>query len=151
MALKKIVIPDSEALVTGGATPEMMGVLGGVQDFTSATKATLEGNTYRLEPLLVRYVENADYQLFRNAPWAFTVKTITTKCSTGTCTVTTKINTTAVGGSANSASTSEDIKTPTSPNAGAIGDDLMVTLSSNSSCEWLSVTVLLEIPLVPIP
>ncbi len=148
-SLKKLVIPDSGALIDGGATPELMGVLGSVEQFTSSAKALLDGNTYRLEPVLIEYPENKDYQLFRNAPWAFTVKTITTKCVTGSCTVTTKINTTAVGGTANAASTSEDIKTPPDTNTGAIGDDLLITVSSNSSCELLSITVLLEIPLVP--
>ena len=52
-----------------------------------------------------------------------------------------KINATALGGTANSVSTSESEQTHTTDNAVAVGDDVVLTVSSNSGAENVSVTV----------
>lgn len=84
---------------------------------------------------------NKDYRILVNAPVAMTINSITTISSAGTCTLTGKINTTALGGTANSVSTSEQTQTHTSANAVAAGDDIVLTVSANSGATDVSVTI----------
>lgn len=84
---------------------------------------------------------NKDYRILLNAPHAGTVTEVTTRSGSGTCTATFKINTTALGGTANSVSSSEQSQAHSSSNAWSAGDDLVLTVSSNSSCADLSFTI----------
>ncbi len=97
---------------------------------------------------VIEYPEAKDYVVWINVPYAITVQTMTTRCSTGTCTLTAKKNTTAITGIANSVSTSEDTDTATAGNVFAAGDDLRLTVSSLSSAEnvWFSVVFERSIP-----
>ena len=90
---------------------------------------------------VIEFPDDKDYRVLINSPIAFTIDSITTKSSTGTCTLTGKINATALGGTANSVSTSESEQTHTTDNAVAVGDDVVLTVSSNSGAENVSVTV----------
>lgn len=90
---------------------------------------------------LIETPDDKDYRVLLNSPIAFTINSVTTKSSTGTCTMTGKINTTALGGTANSVSTSESEQTHTTSNSVAIGDDVVLTVSSNSGAENVSVTI----------
>lgn len=91
--------------------------------------------------ILIEKPIEQDYVVARNIPLGCTVNSITTKSASGTCTVTGKINTTALGGTANSASSTETTQTHSSANVAAAGDDLVLTISSNSTCLRLEVTV----------
>lgn len=91
--------------------------------------------------VLIEVPANQDYVISRNIPVGCTVNSITTKCASGTCTVTGKINTTAMGGTANSVSSSEVTQAQASANVAAVGDDIVLTVSSNSSCLRLEATV----------
>lgn len=84
---------------------------------------------------------NTDYKIVINIPYAVTINSTTTISSSGTCTATFKINTTALGGTANSVSTSEQTQTHSSANAVVVGDDIVITVSSNSTCQNLSFTI----------
>ena len=90
---------------------------------------------------IIQYPEAQDYVVWINVPFAITVKTMTTRCSTGTCTLTAKKNTTAITGLANSVSTTEVTNTASGGNVFAAGDDLRFTVSSLSGAEnvWFSV------------
>lgn len=90
---------------------------------------------------LIETADDKDYRVLINSPIAFTINSVTTKSSTGTCTLTGKINTTALGGTANSVSTTESEQAHTSANAVAVGDDVVLTVSSNSAAENVSVTI----------
>lgn len=92
---------------------------------------------------IVEYPQNKSYTLI-NLPYGFTVKNVTTKSSTGTCTATFEINATALGGTANSVSTTETTQAHTTANVLAVGDDLVLTISSNATCKDLSFTVEIE-------
>lgn len=85
-------------------------------------------------------VVNQDYMLVR-IPFACTIVSTTTICTSGTCTVVTKINTTAVTSLSNSASSSEVTTTATGANTFAANDDIRITVSANSACVNLSVTI----------
>lgn len=102
--------------------------------------ASTKSQTYAMSAF-IGSVANQDYTILRNSPFAGTVKKVTTKSASGTATVTTKINSTALGGTANSASSTEQEQSHSSSNAFAIGDDIICTVSSNSSCTDLAITV----------
>lgn len=90
---------------------------------------------------LIQFPEAADYRVVVDAAVARTITEVTTICTTGTATLTVKINTTALGGTANSVSTSEQSQAHASANAVAVGDDIVLTFSSVSSCENVSVKI----------
>lgn len=90
---------------------------------------------------LIPSLTNQDYRLVINIPYACTINETTTRCTSGTATATFKINTTALGGTANSVSSSEQSQTHSSANAVAAGDDIVLTISANAACLNLSFTV----------
>jgi hypothetical protein len=90
---------------------------------------------------LIEFPDNKDYRVVVNSALARTITGVTTRSSSGTCTLTVKINTTALGGTANSVSSTESTQAHTSANAVAVGDDIVFTVSANSSAENVSVTL----------
>jgi hypothetical protein len=90
---------------------------------------------------LIEFPDDKDYRVVVNSALARTITGVTTRSSTGTCTLTVKINTTALGGTANSVSSTESTQAHTSANAVAVGDDIVFTVSANSAAENVSVTL----------
>lgn len=86
-------------------------------------------------------VADGDYDLVIKIPFGGTITEAVTKCTTGTCTATFKVNTTALGGTANSVSTSENAQTHSSSNTFVADDDIRVTISSNSACANIAFTL----------
>lgn len=84
---------------------------------------------------------NKDYRIVVKAAHGGTITETTTRSASGTCTATFKINTTALGGTANSVSSSEQSQAHSSSNVFAEGDDLVITISSNSACIDMSFTI----------
>jgi len=82
----------------------------------------------------VDVVANTDYVLWYDAPFAGTVTLIRTESTSGTCTLTGKVNTTALGGTANSVSSTASEQAHASSNTFVKGDKLQFTISSNSAC-----------------
>jgi hypothetical protein len=81
------------------------------------------------------------YKLVIKCPFAGVINSVTTMCASGSATATFKINTTALGGTANAISTSEQSQAHSGTNAFSVGDDIQVTISSNSSCVDASFTI----------
>ena len=81
------------------------------------------------------------YKLVVKSPFAMTITETTTISASGTCTATFKINTTALGGTANSVSSTEQSQTHSSANSVSVGDDIQVTISANASCADMSFTI----------
>ena len=81
-----------------------------------------------------------DYTLIQKIGNGITITETTTRLVGGTATVTPKINTTALGGSAHSASTTENSIARSSANVMAVGDDLVVTVASPSSADRLTIS-----------
>lgn len=79
-----------------------------------------------------------DYRIGLKMPHGGTITETTTRSVSGTCTATFKINSTALGGTANSVSTSEQSQSHASNNVFSAGDDIVLTISSNSSCSDMS-------------
>lgn len=84
---------------------------------------------------------NKDYRIVLDIKHAGTITEVTTRSASGTCTATWKINTTALGGTANSVSSTETTQAHASSNTFAAGDDIVLTVSSNSSCADMSFTI----------
>lgn len=78
--------------------------------------------------------DDKTYPIALKLPYGLTITGVTSKCTSGTCTATVKIDGVALGGTANSVSSSESTQAHASSNVAAAGADLSVTISSNSSC-----------------
>jgi hypothetical protein len=89
----------------------------------------------------IETVADGDYRILTNSPIAMTITETTTRSASGTATFTFKINTTALGGTANSVSTGEQTQAQASNNTVAVGDDIVITASSNSSCSKAAFTI----------
>lgn len=115
---------DDDGSVSGG---------GGGGASTSQTEECISG--------LIVTPADGDYKIVVKAPHAGTITETTTICASGTCTLTFKINSTPLGGTANSVSTSEVSQAHASGNAFAAGDDIVITVSGNSSCSKMTFTI----------
>ncbi|QJP14667.1 hypothetical protein G3545_14055 [Starkeya sp. ORNL1] len=76
----------------------------------------------------------------------FAIPKVVTDCGSGTCQVEVRINSTPLGGGANSVSTTRQTKDHTSANSGQIGDDVSLVFSSNSNCQRMNWVVIFEYP-----
>lgn len=90
---------------------------------------------------VIRTVANETLKLILNSGFDGTILSTTTISATGTATATFKINTTALGGTANAVSTTEQTQQQASVNRFAIGDDVSVTVSSSAGCTDLYFTI----------
>ena len=97
---------------------------------------------------IIQYPEAQDYVVWINVPFAITVLTMTTLCSTGSCTLTANKNGTAITGLANSVSTTRVTNTATAGNVFAAGNDLRLSASSISGAEnvWFNIVFERSIP-----
>lgn len=81
----------------------------------------------------IRYPEAADYRIVTNSRWPFTVKSATLETDAGTLTAAVKINSTAVTSlSAVAVTSTESTTNATGANSAAVGDNIVLTLSSVS-------------------
>jgi hypothetical protein len=81
------------------------------------------------------------YNLIQSCRFAGTIVNTITKSVSGTATYTFKINTTALGGTANSVSSTEQTQAHASANAFVVGDTIVVTKSANSACVDATATI----------
>ena len=86
-------------------------------------------------------VANQDYAIVLRMPFAGTITETSSKCVSGTATATFKVNTTALGGTANAVSSSQVNTTQSSANTFVANDLIQVTMSANSSCLGASFTI----------
>lgn len=105
---------------------------------TEAEKTKLAASFVECVGGFIESPTNKDYRIVINIPYAGTINETTTRSASGTCTATFKINTTALGGTANSVSSVEQSQTHTTSNTFVAGDDIVITISSNSACVDMS-------------
>lgn len=84
---------------------------------------------------------NKSYTIAVKMAHGGTITETTTVSASGTCTATFKVNSTSLGGTANSVSSSEQSQAHASTNTFSAGDDIVLTVSSNSSCADMSFTI----------
>lgn len=77
---------------------------------------------------------NQVYNLALNMPFGGTITATSTECLSGTCTATFDISGTSLGGTANAVSSSRQTQAQASSNVFAAGNDIHLTISSNSVC-----------------
>ena len=110
-----------------------------VQAALEAADAVLEGKAALSQTnsmaVAVASAKDETYIVQLKAPHGGTITETTTKCASGTCTMTFKINGTPLGGTANAVSSSEQSQAHTTANVFAAGDDIEVTISANASCK----------------
>jgi len=126
-------------LTTSGAN-NVTFTTGGATNVTLPTTGTLAITTQTdgLGGLIGGNLADQDYRVFLKMPFGGTITETTTRSTAGTATATFKINTTALGGTANSVSTSEQSQAQASSNVFAADDDIVITISANSSCANMS-------------
>ncbi len=145
----------SEILITNGskqivsapvATYPSLTELTYVKGVTSAIQTQLNAKastsqTFDWNPYFDGSVTDGDYTIIVNCSFAGTITETTTDCVSGTGTATFKINTTALGGTANSVSSTEQSQAHASSNAFSAGDNIVITMSSTSSLVDMSVKI----------
>lgn len=109
-------------------------------DFANEPEPVLSFVLVEEWPIVVAFPANKDYKLSLDAAVEREVYEVVTICESGTCTVTIKTDATALGGTPNSASSTQQIQSHTTSNAWNVDEDLVATISSNSSCVGLTVT-----------
>lgn len=93
------------------------------------------------ESAIIEFPDDGDYVFPDFFPGVIEITKVITDCDAGTCTLTTKINTTALGGTPNSVSTTRQDQTHSTSNISAQDDDLRFTVASNSGCERMQITL----------
>ncbi len=83
----------------------------------------------------ISFPDNVRYDLWLNAPFAFTIVATTTFAQSGSCTATWQVNASGVG-TANSVSTTQ--QTQTQNISVTVGQTVNMNISSNSSCQGMS-------------
>jgi hypothetical protein len=89
-------------------------------------------------PFAILAPEDGDYTIILKSIWAGAITDLTAKSASGTCTLTGKINSTNLGGTANSVSSTESSQSHSSANVVAVGDDIVLTVSANTSASKVS-------------
>lgn len=120
--------------------------LDGLSTDLGGAESTLTGKASVTQSVCASFTfkapEDETVRLILKAPFAWTITETITRTEVGTATVTTKIDGVALGGTANSASTSEQSQAHASANVVDAGDDVEVTFASTSSdCENLCLTI----------
>jgi hypothetical protein len=116
---------------------------------TSGTKAGVTQTATDLGHWLIEEPKDKTYTVAQKVARACTITEVTTRCTAGTATVTIKINGTSLGGTANSASTTEQSQSHSSANEVAAGDTVTIVVSSTSGAEMISVSIAGTVTLDP--
>ena len=127
----------------------MMRALTGTKSSLTATKAGVTQTATDLGHWLIEEPKDKTYTVAQKVARACTITEVTTRCTAGTATVTIKINGTSLGGTANSASTTEQSQSHSSANEVAAGDTVTIVVSSTSGAEMISVSIAGTVTLDP--
>ena len=126
----------SPTLVTPALGTPASGTLTNCTGLPAAGLVNGAAQSWGISATLIGSVADGDIVLYMKVPAALNGATITetvSDCTSGTATATFKINTTALGGTANSVSSTEQSQAHAATNTLATGDDIVVTISSASS------------------
>jgi hypothetical protein len=84
------------------------------------------------------------YYIISYAAYAGSITDVVTQSDSGTATATVKINGVALGGTANSVSSSEQVQSHTTANTFVVGDEITFVITSNSAALELRFTLLID-------
>lgn len=144
--MSRIPVPAFDALIDkrGGITTTFYKFLSAVSSGIESAAASLSSVSFlanQKDVLTIIAPLNQDYQIEIESPFDYTITKITTVCTAGTCTLTFKIAGVALGGGANSVSTTKNIKTHTSANAVAVGNAVVATVTANAGCSNMTAVI----------
>lgn len=105
--------------------------LAGAVSGLSNVQGQTEGGSFS-----IAFPSNQSYRAKINASFGFTIQSITSRCSSGSCTATFNINGTNLTGTANAVSTTEQTQSYTGNNVVNAGDDVNCVISSNAACQF---------------
>lgn len=135
--VKTLIIPDNVTITAFAAT-----LLDDIDaDTARATLVAATNDQTESTAVFVETVADGTKEIILNSPYEFTITSVTTKSSTGTCTLGVTINGTPLGGSTNAVSTSEVTEAHASDNVVTAGDDVALVVSGNSSCENMAIMI----------
>ena len=126
---------DESYIETGGVAKKIA-----QSDLKDYYSAGLSSTAFEF-PVDIETPANQDYVLWWDAPFDGEITLLRTKTQAGSCTVTGKIGVTALGGTANSATTSAEEQAHASANAFSKGDKVLITVSANAGSDTLAVTL----------
>jgi len=89
----------------------------------------------------ISFPTDKSYTIILKCPYGGTIVNTTTICASGTATATFKINTVALGGTANSVSSVEQTQAQASANVFAAGDDIVLTISSSAAISDMAFSI----------
>lgn len=107
----------------------------------SATGLASTTQTAEMMAGFIAAPSDKSYTIVVKMAHAGTITETTTVSASGTCTATFKVNATALGGTANSVSSTEQSQAHASSNTFVAGDDIALTVSSNASCADMSFSI----------
>lgn len=122
-----------ESLLFDSASDWVVDTGGGSGASTSQTGEQISG--------FIAAPDDKSYKIALKMAHGGTITETTTESASGTCTATFKVNSTALGGTANSVSSTKQSQSHASSNTFSAGDDIVLTVSSNSSCADMSFTI----------
>lgn len=108
------------------------------------TIAAAGASTTQTQEMIAGFIAapaDKSYTIALKMAHAGTITETTTKSASGTCTATFKVNATALGGTANSVSSSEQSQAHSGTNTFVAGDDIVLTVSANSACADMSFAI----------
>lgn len=145
MAADLITYTDKEQ---GRALPNVAAINKMTYEDANEIKDVVNAHAGNIDELAVDFISglietpaDQQYILITNVPYGGIITETTTRCISGTCTATFKIGGTDLGGTANSVSTSEDVQAHASDNTFSSGNRILLVVSSNSSCSFMSFTI----------
>lgn len=116
----------------------------GTPAWDSLSNATGFATTTQTEEMIAGFISSPSdksYTIALKMAHGGTITETTTKSVSGTCTATFKVNSTALGGTANSVSSTEQSQVHSSSNTFVTGDDIVLTVSANASCVDMSFSI----------
>lgn len=108
---------------------------------TTLSAAARSQTTEPIYGVILGSLSNRDYRIVLKATEGGTITETTTRSVSGTATATFKVNTTALGGTANAVSSTEQSQAHASSNTFVAGDDIVITISANASCVDMSFVI----------
>jgi hypothetical protein len=137
-AISLLAVTDGNIIVGNGAT---WVAESGATARASLAAATTSQTAETIAGIILGSLSNRDYLLVVKIPHGGTITETVTKATSGTATATFKVNSTALGGTANSVSSAEQARAHAATNTFVADDDIVLTISANASAVDLSFTI----------
>jgi hypothetical protein len=135
-------VDNTDAVLTvAGRTGNIVLAISDITGLQTALDAKAIIEQSEQTSIFIKAPADGTEKVILKASYPFTITEVTTISTAGTCVLAVSINATPLGGASNAVSTSEVSEAHGTANAVALGDDISITISSNASCENLSISL----------